>query len=60
MGFALKAHPELWNYTLVQMNSSINRGSQSYADNLFDFLFELDSPPNKIIAMVTLSVTHNE
>lgn len=51
----LKAHPELWNYTVVAISNQINRGNQTYADNLKDYLFELESKNIIILAMVTLS-----
>jgi hypothetical protein len=51
----LKAHSELWNYTVVAISNQINRGNQTYADNLKDYLFELESKNITILAMVTLS-----
>lgn len=53
--FVLKAHPELWNYTVVGISHSISRGDQTYADNLRDYLLELKSDNLTILAMVTLS-----
>lgn len=51
----LTTHPELSNYTVLHINNTINRGNQTYADNLKDFLFQLDSTNNSIIALVTMT-----
>lgn len=58
--FVLQSHPELANYTVLQINKSISRGNQTYADNLRDFLFKLDSPNNSIIALVTMTNSHTQ
>ncbi len=58
--FMMKTHPELSNYSVLHINSTISRGNQSYADNLKDFLFQLDSPNNSIIALVTMTSSHKQ
>ncbi len=39
INYLLQMHPELANYNVTILNTSINRTNQAYADNLKDYLF---------------------
>jgi hypothetical protein len=41
MSYLLKTHPELANYTVANIHTNFDRGDQTYASNLKDFLFEM-------------------
>ena len=37
--FLIKTHPELSNYTITAITQTLDRGNQTYANNLIDFHF---------------------
>ena len=43
MHYLLQTHPELANFTLTKIHTKLDRGDQTYASNLKDFLFEMCS-----------------